>query len=233
MKQLLLTLTVLLFTLPAIAQDAKWHDDRIVLQLTAEDYVTASTARVIVNVVASLKGDAAQTRKDILAAADKIAKGANWRIINFNNSTDQAGLERWDAALEARLPEVQLSGLNNAAKAASRPGLQFTVGSSDLTPTLDELETGRAKLRETLLKKAQDELARLNKAAGKTYRLADINFMGGAMPLPQPQYMAKTMRAAAPEMAMAADAAAGSGGFSTDNKIQMSATVVLGVKITE
>ncbi len=149
-------------------------------------------------------------------------------MINFNRSTDQTGLERWNATLEARLPEAQLTGLNAAAKSASRPGLQFTVNGTDMSPTLAEMEAGRAKLRETLLVKANEELARVNKGAGgRTYRIADIQFGTFGMPMPVPMMAyAKNSRMANAEMAVAADSAGGGGAsFSVDQQIQMTATV--------
>lgn len=230
MKKFLIALAVLAMTTPAMAQ-APWpkQDDTITVQLSAEDYVTATSGKVMLSVDAALKdSDAANTRKEILAGAQKIAK-TNWRMINFNRSTDQTGLERWNATLEARLPEAQLTGLTAAAKAASRPGLQFTLNGTDMSPTLAEMEAGRAKLREALLAKANEELARVNKnAGGRTYRIADIQFGTFGMPMPVPMMAyAKNARMMNAEMAVAADSSAGNAGgasFSVDQQIQMTAT---------
>lgn len=218
----------LLFALPAMASDSlMWpqRDDTITVQLNAEDYVTATTAKVTLSVSAALKdADATATRKEILSSAQKIAK-TPWRITSFNRSTDQAGLERWDAVLESRLPEAQLTGLTATAKSASRPGLQFTLAGTELTPTLDEMEAGRAKLRATLLAKANEELARVNKGAGgRNYRISDIQYGVSGMPM---------MNKAMPMMArgMAMDGAVASvpeqaEGLTADQKISMAATVM-------
>lgn len=228
MKKLMLTaIAVMAFTVPAMAE-APWpkQDDTITVQLSAEDYVTATSGKVTLSVDAALKdSDAANTRKEILSGAQKIAK-TEWRMINFNRSTDQTGLERWNATLEARLPEAQLTGLNNAAKSASRPGLQFTVNGTDMSPTLAEMETGRAKLRETLLAKANEELARVNKGAGgRSYRIADIQYGAFGMPVPMMAYAKAPMMARNAEMAVASDSNAGGASFSVDQQIQMTATV--------
>lgn len=227
MKKFLIALAMIAITTPAMAE-APWPkpDDTITVQLSAEDYVTATSGKVTLSVDAALKdSDAANTRKEILAGAQKIAK-TTWRMINFNRSTDQTGLERWNATLEARLPEAQLTGLTNAAKSASRPGLQFTMNGTDMSPTLAEMETGRAKLREALLAKVNEELARVNKSAsGRTYRIADIQFGSFGMPMPVMAY-AKNTRMMNAEMAVASDSAgnAGGGSFSVDQQIQMTAT---------
>lgn len=228
MRSLILFLSCIILSLPAAAQSPAWppHDDTIITQLSAEDYVTASTGKVLLSVNAALKdADAAGTRKEILAGAQKIAK-TNWRITSFNKSTDQAGLERWSAVLEARLPEAQLTGMNSAAKSASRAGLQFTLDSTELSPTLEELEAGRAKLRETLLAKAKEELARINKdAAGRAYRIGAIEYGAiGAAPM---FAMKNVMLARVSEMnGQAASMTAESGGsLAADQKIEMTATV--------
>lgn len=234
MKKLITTFAILLLATPALAE-APWQapEDTITVQLSAEDYVTATTGKVTLNVSAALKdSDAANTRKEILSGAQKIAK-TEWRMVNFNRSTDQSGLERWDATLEARLPEAQLTGVSNAAKSASRPGLQFNVGNVDLSPTLDEMEAGRAKLRETLMTKANQELARVNKNAnGRTYRVGDIQYGMMGMPMPmvarakfgRPEMMAMDAVASAP-------ASGGSDSFSVDQKLEMTATVTYAASV--
>ena len=224
MRYVALLLSALLFAAPAMAEQER-TDDTITVQLTTESYVTASTALVTLNVNAALKdADAAGTRKEILAGAQKVSK-TNWRMVNFNSSQDQTGLTRWHATLEARLPEAQLTSLPDAAKNASRAGLQFTVGGTNLSPTLDEMEAGRAKLRAKLLDKANAELAAVNqKSGGRIYRIGDISFGEQGMPMPVPPM--KMMRGAAMEMAVM-DTAASSGGegLSVDQKITMSAWI--------
>ena len=232
MRILSIFLSCLLLAAPAIAQtppnNLAWppHDDTITLQLSAEDYVSATSGKVTLSVSASLKdSDAAATRKEILASAQKIAK-TNWRLVSFNRSTDQTGLERWDANLEARLSEAQLTGLAAAAKSTSRPGLQFTVSNTDLSPTLDEMESGRAKLRETLLAKANEDLARVNKdSGGRVYRIGNIEY--GALGMPMLPRMARSM-AMAPQAMMAngaVETAPANENLAVDQKIEMMATV--------
>ncbi|HCM83447.1 MAG TPA: hypothetical protein PKW15_07180 [Alphaproteobacteria bacterium] len=229
MKKILFALAMIAIAAPAMAQTWPQPDDSITVQLSAEDYVTATSGKVTLSVDAALKdSDAANTRKEIMAGAQKIAK-TSWRMVNFNNSTDQTGLTRWNALLEARLPEAQLTGLTAAAKAASRPGLQFTVSGTDMSPTLDEMEAGRAKLRAVLLTKANEELARVNKnAGGRTYRIADIQYGSFGMPMPMPMVRGKAARMEMMAMDSVASSAPGSAGgasFSVDQKIEMTATV--------
>jgi hypothetical protein len=136
--------------------------------------------------------------------------------------------------LETRLPEAQLTGLDAAAKSASRPGLQFTVANTDLSPTLDEMEAGRAKLRETLLNKTQDELARVNKnSSGRTYRIGSIEY--GAFGISSSiRPIMRSMAMVEPMMANAGSAASTPNegdNLSVDQKIDMTATVTFATAV--
>jgi predicted secreted protein len=198
-KHLLVAAYLSLLALPAAAQIAPNPiQDQVVLNLAVEDWVPTQTARVVLNAEAAIQGaDAGKTRDELLAAAKKAAAG-EWRIVRFDRSTDQAGLERWSASLETRLAESALGGLADRAKQSSRPGMQLTVGQIDFTPTLAESEAARAKLREQLYKRATEELQRLNAVAGdRKFRVARIDF--GTVQMQRPMAMARaTMDKAMP-----------------------------------
>jgi hypothetical protein len=197
-----------LIATPAMAQIAPNPiQDQVVLNLAVEDWVPTQTARVVLNAEAAIQGaDAGKTRDELLAAAKKAAS-ADWRIVRFDRSTDQAGLERWSASLETRLAESALGGLADRAKQSSRPGLQLTVAQIDFTPTLAESETARAKLREQLYKRATEELQRLNAVASdRKFRIARIDFGTVQMPRPMVMAQARAAQPAAPEFKAAGGA---------------------------
>lgn len=187
MNRILALLAACMIATPALAQVAPNPiQDQVVLNLSVEDWVPTQTARVVLNAEAAIQGaDAGKTRDELLAAAKKAAS-SDWRIVRFDRSTDQAGLERWSASLETRLAESALGGLADRAKQSSRPGLQLNVAQIDFTPTLAESETARAKLREQLYKRATEELQRLNAiASDRKFRIARIDF-GTAQIQPRP-----------------------------------------------
>jgi hypothetical protein len=222
MNRLLAFAVACLLAAPAAAQQIAPNpiQDQVVLQLATEDWVPTQTARVVLNADAAIQGaDAGKTRDELLAAAKKVASG-EWRIVRFDRSTDQAGLERWSASLETRLPESALGGLGDRAKQNSRPGLQLTVGQIDFTPTLAETETARAKLRDALYKRATEELQRLNAAAGdRKFRIARIEF-GGVVPVQPHPAFERNMAVAAP-----ADFKAAGGEMELSQKVTMRANV--------
>ncbi len=182
---------LLLLNVPVKADDARRPDDRVIFDLSGEDWVMTKTARVTVNVEAAVSDKNVGTmRSDMVKAVNDIAKG-DWRLISFNRSQDQTGLERWSALFESRLPENLLNGLNDAAKKLSKAGMQLSISNVDFTPTLEEMETARGSLRTQIYKSANEQLTALNNAMpGRNYRIAMINFTGsgdeqGVVPMPK------------------------------------------------
>ncbi|MBV8060194.1 MAG: hypothetical protein JO253_01540, partial [Alphaproteobacteria bacterium] len=197
MRRLLcLTVLTLCSIFSAAHADEAKPDDRVAFTLTAEDWVTTKTARVVARVDSAVAATATgSARAEMVKAVNNLAP-AEWRLTEFNRMMDQTGLERWSAHFEARLPESDLGSLADTAKKLSKAGMQITINTVDFSPTLDEVEATRAALRVQLYKKVQDQLAALNSAIpGRNYRIADVELGNNENPgIPQP-YMAKAMLA--------------------------------------
>jgi len=205
MKRALAPLALFLaLSAPAPTQVPPPVMDQVVLDLTAEDWVGTETARVTVVADAAASGaDAGSQRTELLNAMKGLVADADWRIVRFDRSTDQAGLERWRAVAEARLPEAKLGGLADKAKRVSRPGLQLRIGAIEFTPTLAETESVRARLRAEIYAKAAGELKTLEyNFPGRSFRMGNIDFAEQ----PVAPYARRT-REDVPAMAMAAPAA--------------------------
>jgi hypothetical protein len=214
-------LPLLLLASPVWAQVPPPVMDQVVLDLTAEDWVGTETARVTVSADAAATGtDAGTQRADLLKAIDGLAPDADWRIVSFDRSTDQAGLERWRAVTEARLAENALGGLAEKARQASRPGLQLRISSIEFTPTLGETEAVRARLRDEIYGKAASELKALEQNfPGRKFRMSNIDFMDQP-PMP---YARKTRE----DMQPMATAAPADGTVNVSEKLVMRARVIL------
>ncbi len=205
---LLLAFAIALLPQFSIADDFK-PDDLVATPLVAEGFVTTQTARVVVAVQAALTGEAAAKARLLMQQAVQAlanpAANEEWRLASFQRSQDEAGLERWVARYEVRLPEAELGGINDRAKASSKAGMQLAVEQIDFSPTLAETEAVRAKLRQEIYAQADAELKRLNAALpGRQFRIASISFDGASPPMP----MQKMMRA---EMMMASSVAMDAG----------------------
>jgi hypothetical protein len=195
MKRFLLIALFMLASFTATrAEEMARPDDRVIFDVSGEDWVMTKTAHVGVNVEAAVSDKNAGTmRADMIKAVNDLAKG-DWRLTNFSRSQDSTGLERWSATFESRLPESELTGLGDSVKKLSKAGMQLSIGDIDFSPTLDEMEAARGILRTKLYKEANDQLAALNSALpGRSYRIAMINFAGG-MDEPGPVPMPRVVR---------------------------------------
>lgn len=230
MMRFLILLVLFSFLSVAVrADDMPMHrmgtmDDRVEFTLAAEDWVTTKTARADINVEAAVSGaTAGNTRAEMMKALGELAK-ADWRLVSFNRNQDQTGLERWSATFEARLPENELSGLDENAKKLSKAGMQLSVATIDFSPTLEEMEAARGAVRAQIYKMANDQLAALNSALpGHNYRIALIDFTGmEGMPMLKSQL---ALPGVMHTMAMAASESAPS--LERSEKVTLTARVVL------
>lgn len=225
MKKLLLTsfttLGLLVFSANAAADSSHYPPlNQVSFQLTADQWATTKTAKVIVGVNAALTDtQLGQVHSQIMANLKKIVPNIEWHITRFNRSKSQTGLEQLYVQAEARIPEKALVNLRAKAKAVSKPGESYKIASIQFTPSLTEINQVRAELRDKIYDEASAELARLNKVyPNQKYNLHTISF--GSQPLPRMgdrmMLMANTAKAASAPAAMA-----------VSNKVRVSASVVL------
>lgn len=208
---------------PAFAQERP--ADAVVMTLASDGWVETKTARVTaVADVAIAAEKRATVRERMLDALKKLAPDAEWRISRFDRSQDAAGLERWRAVAEARLPEAALGGLDERARALSQPGMQVRVQAVQFVPTLAERESALGSLRAAIYEQAKGEAERLAKLwPERGYRVARVDFIEDGAGLPRPiPYMAKEgIRAGAAQ----ADASDGDGALVVAQNITLRAQV--------
>jgi predicted secreted protein len=230
---LLLSVFLALAPAAAAADQLPLPPDSVNLSLSAEGWVEAAKARLVVAIdSARPAAEAGELRSGVHDSLAKLVPNADWHVTAFDRSRDQTGLERWHMEAEARVPETALDGLYDRAKAQSKPGEQVSVVSIDFTPELAELETVIAELRAKIYEKAKDEIARL---AGlypdRTYRMREISFGREGGPAPVPMTMMKTARAAAPAAEAGAPADSGYAPLGVAEHVELNASVVLAAEI--
>lgn len=164
---------------PAKAYENRPKDDSVTLSLSAEDWITTQTARVVLSVEAAVtQKTAGKMRKTMNKTVNSVVT-ADWRLTNFYRNQDKTGMERWSATYEARLPEVVLSGLNEQAIKKSKAGMQISVQNIDFTPTLQEREAAKTALRSKIYKMAIKQKDQLNKDfPNRNFRISGIRFSG-------------------------------------------------------
>jgi len=193
--------------------------DKVSFQLTAQQWATTKTAKVTVNINATLTDEQLGTiHGTLLTDLKKIAPDANWHLTQFSRSKNQSGLEQLFARAETRLPETALANIRQKAKAVTKPGNTFTIASINFSPSVAEIQSVKASLRENIYGQAKAELERLNKEYPKErFFLHSISFNNNGM-MPRPQV--RTMVLAEAKSTNAAPMA-------VSDKITLNANVVL------
>lgn len=207
---------------PAFAEEQPAQG--VVMTLSAEGWVETKTARVVAVADIALGAENRSTVRDrVLGAFKKVSPEAEWRISRLDRSQDSAGLERWRATAETRLPESALGGLDARARSASAPGLQVRVQSVDFVPTLAEREATLGALRADIYARAKAEAERLAKVwPDRGYRVTRIDFLAEG-PLPRPVSFTAAQARDGAEQAKAADFAT----FNVAQKVVLRAQVTL------
>ncbi|AHE67373.1 hypothetical protein [Legionella oakridgensis] len=183
--------------------------DKIAFQVSAKQWVSTKTALLTVNINATLNNaELIKARADIMMQLGKIAKG-EWHLTQFDRSQDSSGLEKLTVQAQARVDQSSLTDVYKNAKAVSRPGTNYEIGSIEFKPSLEEVQEVKNALREQLYNQVQNELTRINKVyTGQVYSVYDLVFIDGdSLPMPQPKaYQAReminTMAIAAPAPAL-------------------------------
>lgn len=190
MRKWYLALFTLLFAIPA------WSDmnieallNNVSLRLNAEQWVTTKTALVTIGINVSVSdNDLGKAQNHIMDKLNQLAGKADWHILTFDRSQDQSGLEKVQASAQARLPDNELAGIREKAKAISKPGETFTLDNVQFVPTEDEIRNANTVLRNNIYQQAKTELDQLNKLyPDQKYYIHQINFISDVVPGPMMQ----------------------------------------------
>jgi hypothetical protein len=173
--------------------------DKVLFQVSSKQWVTTHTALLNVSINVTLStADLVKARADIMDSLNKIAKG-EWHLVEFERSQDNSGLEKLFVQGQARVDQSALTDIYQNAKTVTMPGAKYEVSGVEFKPSLDETQVVRAKVREQLYQRVNEELARLNKAyPTQNYSVSNLIFSEGDNPPVQPRaYQAKEMNAVA------------------------------------
>lgn len=220
MKKTLIVLLTCLFSLPVWAgTDLEALLNKVILQFSAEQWVTTKSALVNVGVNAAVSDQGLEKiQSEVMQQLSKLAGKGDWHILSFNRSLDKSGLESVQISAQARLDQSDLVNLRGKAKTLSKPGETFTIDDVQFTPSEDEMRQANTSMRNNIYQQVKAEIDVLNKLyPDQKYNLHQINFISAIMPMP----MMRTMNAMALEQAPSAPP------LDIGNKAQLQATVVL------
>lgn len=198
-------------------------------QLQAEDWVSTSTANVMVSVDASVNQNSTATiQQQINQGLQTIAKG-NWQITNLERNQDSSGLENIHVEAQARLPVASVTNVREQAFTLSKPGIKYTVTDTQYAPTQADIQAARMKLRDMLYQQIAAELKMVNQIYGdERYQLSQVTFNDGNIYTPQtPSPMMRGNAQMMTTMATNTEAASPAPNPSINQKLTMSADVVL------
>ena len=221
MTQKFITMIVLIGIIPsafAFVMPNRPVLNQVQLQLSAQQWVSTKTARVIVEVNATTNASGlVNMQQQIMTNLRHIASPANWHITLLQRSKDQSGLLKVHVLAQARLPETALAELSKKATRVSKQGEKYTIADVEFVPSFAAFEQARQVLRTKIYAQANAELTVLNKKfPQQRFVVHQINF--NQVPLPRPM-IRTTMLAAMPNAKQAAVA--------VSNRLHLTARVVL------
>jgi hypothetical protein len=156
--------------------------DTIQFDLSAEEIVVNDTVKIIAAIIGMIPDDIDEKKlRDSIRALMRKFIETDWQFSNMVRSSDPAGKERITLTATARIPEKENYALERRRDDASRGHelMRITMVTTDTTPTANQIEATQSKLRLAILKKAQSELALINKAIDQQYRIGDVRFNAG------------------------------------------------------
>lgn len=191
----LLMLSPFAFSQVALAQPPAVLD-KIAFQTSAKQWVTTESALLSVNINVTLSNaDLVKARSEIMNSLNKIAQG-EWHLLAFDRSQDNSGLEKLYVQAQVRVNQSSLTAIYQNAKSVSKPGAQYTVNAVDFKPSLEEIQTVRAKVRKQLYEQVNAEIERMNKVyPNQNYSVSYMVFVDGDNPQPPVPVQEKTMNA--------------------------------------
>jgi hypothetical protein len=182
-KMLCLLMCIFAASTTWAAVDLSTLMNKVTIQLQAEQWVTTKT--VLLTVVANstvTDQDIGQVQSGILEKLKRISDQGQWHVVSFNRQQDQSGLENIRILAQVRLPQTDLAGLRNKAKAMSKPGETFAIDNVQFVPSEDETREAMSALRTNLYLQAKTEIDNLNKLyPDQKYYLYNIDFSQGAV----------------------------------------------------
>lgn len=236
MKKIMLAVALFALMTPlAQAQMKDGHGykrDQVIISLQKEGWVTTTSANVGVYFdIIQQKETALELKNLILGSLKKLSETTDWRITSSRENKDRTGLNRWHVTAEARVSEQSVSGLNDRAEKASRPGFNMRIGHVNFTPSLAETEKVKGELRAEIYKEAAAEAERLNQTIpGTSYKIFMIDFgqmAYRANPVALRSRAAKSEQAMVSTMSSQNDQAGGGAELAVSRRQHMSATVIL------
>jgi hypothetical protein len=161
--------------------------DTITLVLNDQKIVVHETVRVNVGISAQVAPETSEAdfRKEIQDTLKRFIN-ADWKIQSISRFKGNK-YENVSVAATARIPETENYRLQERANEVTRIGFELVNPNVDYSLTFDEIQAVNAELRQTLLRKALDEVTEINQTfremgtpgIRQIFRISNIRFDAG------------------------------------------------------
>ncbi len=164
--------------------------NRVSMTLSAQQWVTADTAKVTIAVNAALTStQLAGFQQNLQHQLKQLSPKSHWQVLQFRQTPSASGLQNVSALAQTRMSSNQLGHLVNQTKQMSQQGTTYKIASIDFTPSFNQIQAAKAHLRTVLYKQVKSELANINNLyAPQQFHVYDISFANQS-PLPTAMMM--------------------------------------------
>ena len=91
--------------------------NKVTLQLQAQQWITTKSALVTVGVNAAVTDHGIENiQASVLQKLNQLSDKGEWHVLNFNRQEDKSGLENVRISAQASLPQSELASLRSKAK---------------------------------------------------------------------------------------------------------------------
>lgn len=179
-----LLITGLMSTSPiALACGCDSQDQNVVtLPLSAHNWVKSKTAKVVVQLNASVKDKQVLNLPDQLHQTLHKLADQNWHVTHFDKDSDKSGLNKVVIDAQTRLDNQAILKLKQQLKDVSQAGMTYHLKEVSYKPSFKQLQANRAQLRQSIYQQAQQEAQTLQKTySDKQPHIQSINFIPGLL----------------------------------------------------
>lgn len=146
-------------------------------QPQVQGWVQTHSADVTVAVNASVsQAQVASRKQQVVARLQSLIAKKQWHITRFTQTKDSSGLTKLSLIAVARLPQRETTTLTQKLNKLNRSGEQYRIASMSFSPSLQEVQRAKQKLRQRLYDNVQREVVMLNKTYKLHYYPSQINF---------------------------------------------------------
>ena len=146
-------------------------------QTSAERMVQADSARVLVDLDATVKSDDLATIKaNAEKNLEKLIPDSQWQVVSYEQQKTRSGMVHAKMVFKARLGDEGVARLTRNLGSLNSSGTQYKIAGISYSPQLKDIEHAKKQLRSTILADINNQVEEINKNTGSHYKLKSVHF---------------------------------------------------------